>query len=82
MGIDEQKFHEKWKIGKITPIPKVENAKTPDQYRPVTVLPILSKIYERLIAKQVCEFIVEENIYKPTMSRFCKHHSCKYGMTS
>ena len=62
MGIDEQKFHQEWKIGKITPIPKVENAKTPDQYRPVTVLPILSKIYERLIAKQVCEFIVENNI--------------------
>ena len=48
---------------------------SPDQYRPVTVLPILSKIYERLIAKHICHFITENNVYKETMSGFRKNHS-------
>lgn len=74
-GIQGNLFHQQWKIGKITPIPKTEHSTTPDQFRPVTVLPILSKIYERLMAKQIVAFIEENNIYKPSMSGFRKHHS-------
>ena len=74
-GIQENLFHQQWKIGKITPIPKTEHSTTPDQFRPVTVLPILSKIYERLMAKQIVTFIEESNIYKPSMSGFRKNHS-------
>jgi len=75
MGITEQKFQQQWKISKITPIPKVDDAETPDQYRPVPVLPILSKVYERLIVKQVCNYVQENNIYKSTRSGFRKKHS-------
>ena len=75
MGIDQKMFHTKWKIGKITPIPKIQNATAPDKFRPVTVLPVLSKIYELLIAKQTCEYIEDNDIYKPRMSGFRKHHS-------
>ena len=75
MGIEEKIFHDDWKIGKITPIPKSENAERPDHYRPVTVLPILSKIYERLLAKQICKYIEENHVYKSTMSGFRKNHS-------
>ena len=74
-GISENIFHNQWKIGKITPIPKHDKSFLPDDYRPVTVLPILSKIYERLIAKQICDFITDQNVYKDTMSGFRKHHS-------
>ena len=74
-GIEESKFHENWKIGKVSPIPKTKNASSPDDFRPVTVLPILSKVYERLIAKQICDFISKHNVYKDTMSGFRKYHS-------
>lgn len=74
-GIDEQKFHTQWKIGKVSPIPKCDNATSPDQYRPVSVLPTLSKVYERCIANQICEYISSENVLKDTMSGFRKHHS-------
>ena len=48
-GIIENTFQEQWKIGKVTPIPKTEQSATPDQFRPVTVLPILSKLFERVM---------------------------------
>ena len=40
-GITNQMFHKLWKINKITPIPKIDNPVTNDDYRPVSVLPIL-----------------------------------------
>ncbi|XP_057296305.1 uncharacterized protein LOC130625270 [Hydractinia symbiolongicarpus] len=74
-GIDEQKFHTQWKIGKVSPIPKCDNTTSSDQYRPVSVLSTLSKVYERCIANQICEYISSENALKDTMSGFRKHHS-------
>jgi len=55
-------FHHQWKIGKVTPIPKTEQSVAPDQFRPVTVLPILSKLYERLMAKQIVAYIEQNQI--------------------
>ena len=74
-GIAENTFHQQWKIGKVTPIPKTEQSTTPDQFRPVTVLPILSKIFERLMAKQIVDYIDQHQIYKQTQSGFRKRHS-------
>ena len=36
-----------WKVSQVVPIPKVSPAKSPDNYRPVSLLSILSKILER-----------------------------------
>ena len=36
---------------------KKEDASLLKNYRPVSVLPILSKIYERIIQKQILEYI-------------------------
>lgn len=52
-GIENQMFHKAWKIGKISPIPKSDNPTSNDDYRPITVLPILSKVYERLVSIQI-----------------------------
>ena len=51
--IDKDVFPPLWKIGKISPIPKSTTSLLPDDYRPVSVLPLLSKIFERLIAIQM-----------------------------
>ena len=68
-------FPNQWKIAKISPIPKNNNAKLPDDFRPVSVLPIFSKVFERLIAKQFCNFIEQSSVYKDTMSGFRRSHS-------
>ena len=74
-GIDQNMFHKAWKINKITPVPKIEHPTVNDDYRPVSVLPILSKVYERLVCKQFVKYIDEKNIYKDTMSGFRANHS-------
>ena len=37
-------------MAKISPIPKSDDPQKLDEYRPVSVLPLFPKVYERLIA--------------------------------
>ena len=46
-----------------------------DDYRPVSVLPLFSKVYERLVAKQLCTFLERSCTLKDTMAGFRKSHS-------
>ena len=46
-----------WKVGRITPIPKGSNNSHPSGYRPISVLPVVSKIIERHIKDAVETFL-------------------------
>ena len=48
----------------MTPVFKKEDASLLKNYRPVNVLPVVSKIYERIMQKQIFEYI--DSIYLPT----------------
>ena len=45
--IEESKFPDQWKIARISPIPKVTNPTELKDYRPISILPILSKVYKK-----------------------------------
>ena len=45
----------------MTPVFKKEDASLLKNYRPVSVLPVVSKIYERIMQKQILEYI--ESVY-------------------
>ena len=42
------------RLGSIVPILKNTNGNTPIDYRPITLLPVLFKVYEKLILKNLC----------------------------
>jgi len=42
-------FPDSWKIAHITPIPKVYSPSSSSEYRPISVLPVLSKLFERIL---------------------------------
>ena len=46
-----------------------------DDFRPIAILPVLSKIYERLVLKQLLLYIEDHNILHSGMSGFRKGHS-------
>ena len=60
---------------KISPIPKSDDPQNFDEYRPVSVLPFFSKVYEGLTAKQLCAFLERSCTLKDTMAGFRKSHS-------
>ena len=55
-------FSKKRKISRICPVTKVNIPETPDGYGPISVSPILSKVYERIILHQLTSYIKKDNI--------------------
>ena len=50
-------FPDTWKIVKISPIPKITQPVELKDYRPVSIFPVLSKVYEKLFWQQLAVFI-------------------------
>ena len=50
------------KKGKITPLFKSNDPTAPNNYRPITILPIISKIMERIVHRQVYKFLRKHNL--------------------
>ena len=48
-SIDKKFFPNSWKIARVWPIPRVDQPTSVKDFRPISVLPILSKVYERVI---------------------------------
>ena len=58
--IAKSTFPPQWKTTRT--IPKINNPKSSDNYRPVSILPVLSKIIERVDMKQIISFIDKEQL--------------------
>ena len=66
LSLKTYRFPSKWKIAKIIPRYKGKGCKLdPKNYRPVAILPILSKILERAMFIQVLSHIDSNNFFNP-----------------
>ena len=68
-------FPAQWMIGCICPIPKFRNPLQMKDYRSISILPAMSKVYEKVILKQLSEFIKKMMSYKNTKASYRKFHS-------
>ena len=75
LSISLSLFPDDCKIAKLKPLYKKEAKTKPKNYRPISLLPLLSKIIERLIHNQTQEFLDKNNILYKYQSGFRKHHS-------
>ena len=66
-------FPSLWKIERESP--KVDEPLPHADYRPVSILPTLSKVFERLVLNQLIVYINEEVLLGATVSGFWKGHS-------
>jgi len=69
-------FPSLWKIALITPIAKKSPAIDENDYRPVAILPCLSKVCEMLMAEQIREHFCENKLLSVHQSGFRPGHSC------
>lgn len=69
------KFPSIWKNAYVIPIPKNKNPSTFSHYRPISILPFLSKILERIVHHQLNNFLYDNHILNPFQSGFRRGHS-------
>ena len=60
---------------RITPIPKVDQPKSEEHFRPISILPTLSKVFEKLVALQMSTFCESESVLRDTIPNFRKGQS-------
>ena len=74
-------FPDKLKEARVLPIFKSGVKEEPENYRPISILPTISKIYERHIATQLHSYFEKTDIIHKRQSGFRKHHSCNTALT-
>ena len=74
----ENIFPDNLKFGDITPVHKEDETTNKENYRPVSVLPVISKIFERIIHNQLSEYL--EKYLNSILSRFRKAHSTQHAL--
>lgn len=60
--IDTSVYPESLKIAKIVPIPKENNATLVEKFRPIALLPLIDKIFEKILYKQLSCYLNENNL--------------------
>ena len=77
LSITSLEFPSSWKLAKVIPLLKKDDPLNPKNYRPVALLPIMSKILERIVFKQVVEYLESNSLLHPSHhgSR-SKHSTC------
>jgi hypothetical protein len=63
------------KLAEVAPIFKKENILDKKNYRPVSILPCFSKVFESILVDQMSEFL--EPMLSSHLSGFRKNHSCQ-----
>ena len=77
MSIETNTFPTLWKNAKIVPLYKGKDANktSPKSYRPVAILPIASKVLERVIHNQILEHMEENQFWHPNNHAYRKSRS-------
>ena len=68
-------FPEKLKIAKVIPLFKKGNDRLFDNYRPISLLPSISKVIEKIVYKQLYNYFVENNLIYDSQYGFRELHS-------
>ena len=78
--ISSSSFPLQWKKAEIFPILKAGNSEEPANTRPISLLPILSKICERAAHSQLVNFLDSNNIIHQMQSGNRKFHSTESSL--
>ena len=75
-------FPDDWKKEKVHPIFKSDERNIPSNYRPISILPAISKIIERVLHTQLLEYFQAGNLLTESQSDFRPNHSTSTALLS
>ncbi|XP_075150516.1 uncharacterized protein LOC142224618 [Haematobia irritans] len=64
-----------WKVAKVIPVPKVKNPCHFSEFRPISIVPALSKVVEILMDDQIGTYLMENSVISDNQSGFRKGYS-------
>ena len=79
-SIQQGVFPAELKIARIIPLYKGDDKQLIHNYRPISILPFFSKVFEKIVHKYIVEFLDDNNIVYEYQFGFRKHHSTSHAL--
>ena len=76
--VELSSFPDELKLAEIVPAHKKKSTTDKSNYRPISLLPVVSKVFERIIIKQIQPFV--DSILSKYLCGFRKTYSCQYAL--
>lgn len=81
LSIHQSVFPSLLKDAKVIPLPKSKDLNDPGNYRPISILSVLSKPLERHIHIHLLKYLEKNSLLVPSQSGFRPKHSCQTALT-
>ena len=81
MSLCTGSFQSRLTCAKVTPVFKSGDNTNMNNYRPISVLPTLSKLFEKFVYSQIYEYLIRFNLIFKNQSGFRSKHSCHTALT-
>ena len=82
LSISQKCFPDAWKKSKVVPLYKKDDQLNPKNYRPVSILPILSKVLEKVIYGQIMEYLHLNQLLHPNSHAYRRGHNTTTALIS
>ena len=80
LSIRNSVFPSSWKVAKVIPIYKSGSSMEVSNYRPISVLPVVSKIIEKHVHQTLYEYFQKFQLLRVAQSGFRANHSCETAL--
>ena len=74
--LEEGVFPDDWKKSNVVPIHKRDSQNLIKNYRPITLLPIFSKVFESLVFNSMFNYFIQNKLFNECQSGFIPGSSC------
>jgi len=81
LSIKLSTFPDKCKVAKLKPLFKKGSKTEPKNYRPISLLPLISKIFEKVVLDQTQQFLNENKVLYNYQSGFRSSHSTAFALS-
>lgn len=81
MSLETATFPSAWKRAKLVPIFKSGDRKNPENYRPISVLPVLSKLLEKSVHSQLLHFLETNKLLNDSQFGYREKRSTQLATT-
>ena len=74
-SISSLTFPDSWKVAIVTPIHKSGDQQNPGNFRPISILPALSKILEKVVCSQLTSYLITNHVLSSSQYAYRPSHS-------